>query len=656
VAKSNKTFPKTHALSKLAIAIFCANSGLAVSAPELNNISTGNADISGLGTDVTIIDQTVASATPVVTIDWATFNVGENQTVNFVQNSSDIAINNIGTGGASQILGKINADGTVFLQNTNGFVFGANSIINTGAFLATTSTISLDSADTISLEETNTGGSIEINQGASISANNQASGGYLAFISNNISIGSNAGLVSDDSGLSANQGEVLISSDVNSNIKLSGLNINFPASSLTESNKTDNVAEIDITNANISATSVILSSDNLTDLLNSVINQPVSISSDHLILSGKALGGTDTYSITQGIKEAVDTYSEVNSDLNFSELTLEDRSDSGNIEFTTNISIKDEIDLNLRSNTISFNGGNIAGSDSNLTLNASNIEIGYFQNNFGGSSGLGSLTLNGGFSSNNNGIIIKGSINTKNDIIMNGDVTILRDNADHADSDGIIKTSFRSEFGQLSINDSLNFDAGTSAQTGKLYIRTGGDLGISLGETKGFSEIDLNAGRVSLNGDLTATNSISINNIDTRTNIEINNPVNSSLNLSANNISFEDFIFSSSTSGDLNFNVTGDGSVSLKNSHASEETPITSVNIQNIGTDNETDVIISGDFNTTNFSVGSETTSNTFSLSLAGDSSFTNISKFDLSQAEIIDSNYQLSLEGITREKSTASA
>ena len=166
MAKSNKTFPNTSALSKLAIAIVCVNSGMVMSEPGLYSISDGNghADISfenkGTDTSITTIDQTGEFGTTEVTIDWETFNVGVNQTVNFEQNAGDVAINNIGTGGASEILGKINADGTVFLSNSNGFVFGANSSINTGAFLATTSSITNHTADSFELEDTGSTGSI----------------------------------------------------------------------------------------------------------------------------------------------------------------------------------------------------------------------------------------------------------------------------------------------------------------------------------------------------------------------------------------------------------------------------------------------------------------------------------------------------------------
>jgi filamentous hemagglutinin family protein len=109
-----------------------------IAAPIGGEVQSGNATISHSGT-VTTINQTSQHAG----VDWQSFNVGSNETVNFIQpNSSSSTLNRIHDQDPSSILGSVNSNGHVYLSNPNGFIFGANSNINVGAFLATTSEIS----------------------------------------------------------------------------------------------------------------------------------------------------------------------------------------------------------------------------------------------------------------------------------------------------------------------------------------------------------------------------------------------------------------------------------------------------------------------------------------------------------------------------------
>ncbi len=77
---------------------------------------------------------------------WESFNVGRHTTVHFDQtagNQSDgsnqwIALNRINdpSGKPSEILGQIKAEGTVYLLNRNGMLFGAGSQVNTHSLIA----------------------------------------------------------------------------------------------------------------------------------------------------------------------------------------------------------------------------------------------------------------------------------------------------------------------------------------------------------------------------------------------------------------------------------------------------------------------------------------------------------------------------------------
>ncbi len=75
-------------------------------------------------------------------LNWQTFNVGKNTTVNFNQSAGGssantwVALNRILSGTPSQILGSIKAQGQVYLINQNGIIFGGSSQVNVSTLLA----------------------------------------------------------------------------------------------------------------------------------------------------------------------------------------------------------------------------------------------------------------------------------------------------------------------------------------------------------------------------------------------------------------------------------------------------------------------------------------------------------------------------------------
>lgn len=88
------------------------------------------------------IKQTASQAL----LHWETFNVGRDTTVNFDQSAGGadsgkwIAFNKVFDPAArpSEIRGKINAQGQVYIINQNGIIFGAGSQVNTRALVAST--------------------------------------------------------------------------------------------------------------------------------------------------------------------------------------------------------------------------------------------------------------------------------------------------------------------------------------------------------------------------------------------------------------------------------------------------------------------------------------------------------------------------------------
>ncbi|HTV41077.1 MAG TPA: filamentous hemagglutinin N-terminal domain-containing protein [Candidatus Sulfotelmatobacter sp.] len=103
--------------------------------PTGGTVTQGQATITGQGTPTVNVNQTSGSAW----INWNTFNVGQNETVNFNQPSAtSITWNQINQGNPSQILGDINANGYVVLENANGFVVGGSAVMNVHGLVMTT--------------------------------------------------------------------------------------------------------------------------------------------------------------------------------------------------------------------------------------------------------------------------------------------------------------------------------------------------------------------------------------------------------------------------------------------------------------------------------------------------------------------------------------
>ena len=72
-----------------------------------------------------------------IVINWDSFDIGKNYVVKFQQPTNGAALNNIWSNDPSVILGSIQANGEVILQNQNGIIFGPTARIDTGRFVAT---------------------------------------------------------------------------------------------------------------------------------------------------------------------------------------------------------------------------------------------------------------------------------------------------------------------------------------------------------------------------------------------------------------------------------------------------------------------------------------------------------------------------------------
>ncbi|MHB8813684.1 MAG: two-partner secretion domain-containing protein, partial [Steroidobacteraceae bacterium] len=72
-------------------------------------------------------------------LNWLSFNISKDGTVQFVQpSSSSVALNEIYDSNPTQIFGALSANGRIFLINQNGIIFGAGAQVNVGGLVAST--------------------------------------------------------------------------------------------------------------------------------------------------------------------------------------------------------------------------------------------------------------------------------------------------------------------------------------------------------------------------------------------------------------------------------------------------------------------------------------------------------------------------------------
>ncbi|TCB58426.1 filamentous hemagglutinin N-terminal domain-containing protein [Acinetobacter terrae] len=102
--------------------------------PTGQQVTSGSADFTQTGNTLNINQHTQNLST-----NWNTFNIGRQATVNFnQQNQSSIALNRVLDNNASQIMGRLNANGQVFLINPNGVIFSKTAQVNVGGIVAST--------------------------------------------------------------------------------------------------------------------------------------------------------------------------------------------------------------------------------------------------------------------------------------------------------------------------------------------------------------------------------------------------------------------------------------------------------------------------------------------------------------------------------------
>jgi filamentous hemagglutinin len=85
----------------------------------------------------------VTQSTNEATLNWASFNIGPDGSVQFVQpTANSIALNRIYQESPSSIFGQLTANGQIYLVNPNGFLFGKTAQVNVAGLIASSLGIS----------------------------------------------------------------------------------------------------------------------------------------------------------------------------------------------------------------------------------------------------------------------------------------------------------------------------------------------------------------------------------------------------------------------------------------------------------------------------------------------------------------------------------
>ena len=141
--------------------------------PSGGQVTGGSGQIIQSGNTTTIEQSSQA-----LSLTWQSFNVGAQETVDFVQpNAGAIAVNRILGNSASEILGHLDANGQVWLVNPNGVLFGKSAQVDVGGLVASTLDL-VPGDDPDSREFRGSSAGSVVNEGTITAAH----GGYVALL------------------------------------------------------------------------------------------------------------------------------------------------------------------------------------------------------------------------------------------------------------------------------------------------------------------------------------------------------------------------------------------------------------------------------------------------------------------------------------------
>ncbi|MCZ8073231.1 MAG: filamentous hemagglutinin N-terminal domain-containing protein, partial [Paucibacter sp.] len=172
-------------LSPVCLAALVA-SGLAGVVPSASATPQGGTVTAGTATILTpkAGQMEIRQGSNAASIAWRSFSIGANESLRIVQPSSQaVLVNRVIGDDPSQILGRLDANGRVFLSNPRGILFGRDAVVDVGGLLATTLAIS-----GVGSQYSLSGGS-EAPGSIVVEGQLRAPGGLLAFAGPQITLG-----------------------------------------------------------------------------------------------------------------------------------------------------------------------------------------------------------------------------------------------------------------------------------------------------------------------------------------------------------------------------------------------------------------------------------------------------------------------------------
>ena len=200
---------------------------------------------------------TIKQNSPSMVSEWKSFNIGERSTVNIEQpQANSKLLNRINDANPTEIYGKLNSNGQVYLLNQQGIIFGKTAKVDVGGIVASTQELTNENFKADKNEFANKTGTLsEINNEGSINAKD----GTVALIAPRVS---NSGNI-----ISKNGDVALVSGDK--------VNIDFRGDGLISVNVDKSTLNAVVENKGIIQTengSVILNAKSANQLLSSVVN------------------------------------------------------------------------------------------------------------------------------------------------------------------------------------------------------------------------------------------------------------------------------------------------------------------------------------------------------------------------------------------------
>jgi filamentous hemagglutinin family protein len=188
----------TVALACLSMGVTSAQSTLpkisSTALPQGSSVNSGSVAVSSSGSQMALLQTTDKAS-----VNWQSFNIGSNASVNIVQPSaSAVMLNRVVGNDPSQILGKLSANGQVILLNPNGIAFGKDGSVTASSFTASTFALSeQDFAANVYKYQRNGSTAQVVNQGTI----QTQSGGFVALV---------GASVTNEGKITAPQGDVVL--------------------------------------------------------------------------------------------------------------------------------------------------------------------------------------------------------------------------------------------------------------------------------------------------------------------------------------------------------------------------------------------------------------------------------------------------------------